>query len=181
MASFQARVSGALQLRAGAFEDVEQDASATPQAAMVVAAAAVSGGLASLGTIGIAGVGVGLVFGLLGWAIGSYVVLIVGTKVLPGKNTQADYGQMLRTMGFAQAPGILGIAAIVPVLGVLVSLAIALWTLGAMVVAVRQALDYDDTVRAVMTCLVAWVIMLAAWMAAAFVGVGGAVLSSGMM
>lgn len=172
---------GALQLQAGAFEEVEHDVTATPQAALVVAAAAVSGGLANIGAAGIAAAAVGLVFGLLGWAIGAYVVLFVGTKLLPGKNTEADYGQMLRTTGFAQAPGILGIAAIIPVLGVLVSLAIAIWILVAMVVAVRQALDYDDTVKAIITCVVAWVIMLVVWMAAAVFGVGGAVLSSGMM
>jgi hypothetical protein len=174
MASFQDRVVGAMRLNVATFEEVEHDAAATAQAAMVVGAAALSAGLAS----GTSHALFGVVAGLIGWAIGSFVVLIVGTKLLPGKNTQADYGQMLRTMGFAQAIGLFGILTIIPLLGYLVWFVIQVWVLVAMVIAVRQALDYDDTLRAVITCVVAWAIMIVVAMIFAAFGLGAAMLGS---
>ena len=49
----------------------------------------------------------------------------------------------------AQAPGLLLILGALPLLGPLVGLVVRIWLLCAMVVAVRQALDYDSTLRAV--------------------------------
>ncbi|MFI5179617.1 MAG: YIP1 family protein, partial [Vicinamibacterales bacterium] len=120
MASFQERVIGALKLQASTFEEVENDATATTQAATVVVAAAVSSGLVGLiwtGTLGL-GLGVtgfvlGIVLALIGWALGSYVLFYVGTKLMPGKNTQADFGQLLRVTGFAASPGLFGILAVI--------------------------------------------------------------------
>jgi hypothetical protein len=174
MASFQDRVVGAMRLNVATFEEVEHDASATAQAAMVVGAAALSAGLAS----GVGHAAFGVLVGLMGWAIGAFVLLVVGTKLLPGKNTQADYGQMLRTMGFAQAIGLFGILAIIPLLGYLIWFVIQVWILIAMVIAVRQALDYDDTIRAVIVCVVAWAIMIVVSMIFAIFGFGAAMLGS---
>src|SRR5688500_306942 len=103
MPSLPERVVGALQLKSQTFEDVEHDRAATVQAGAVVALAAASSGLASL-TVG--GLVTGVVVGLLGWLLGAAILLFVGTRLLPGKNTQADLGQMLRTLGFAQSPGL---------------------------------------------------------------------------
>jgi Yip1 domain len=180
MASLQDRVMGAMRLQAKTFEDVEHDASATPQAAMVVVAVAVSGALGSFGSIGIGGALAMVVFQLIGWVLGSFVVLIVGTKIFPGKNTEADLGQMLRTMGFAQSPGIFNVLTGIPLLGWLVWVVIQIWVIVAMVIAVRQALDYDDTLKAVIVCVVAWVIMFMFMMLAALVGLGGA-FAGGML
>jgi hypothetical protein len=100
---------------------------------------------------------------------------------MPGKNTEADLGQMLRTLGFAQAAGLFGILAIIPFLGWLVALVVGLWILVAMVIAVRQALDYDDTLKAVLACIVAWVIMFVVTLIAGFFGVGAAVMGGRFM
>ena len=172
MASFGDRVVGAMRLNVATFEEVEHDQSATAQAAMVVAGAALSAGLAW----GIGDAVRGVVTGLIGWAIGAFVLLIVGTRLLPGRNTQADYGQMLRTLGFAQAIGLFGIVAIIPLLGWLVWFILQIWILVAMVIAVRQALDYDETLRAVITCVVAWAIMLVVTMIFAMLGFGAAMV-----
>lgn len=180
MASLQDRVIGAMRLQATTFEEVEHDASATPQAAMVVVAVAVSATLASFSSLGIGGALAMVVFQLLGWVIGSYVVLMVGTKIFPGKNTEADLGQMLRTMGFAQSPGIFNLLTGIPVLGWLVWAVIQIWVIIGMVIAVRQALDYDDTLKAVIVCVVTWVIMIMFTMLAALVGLGGA-LAGGLL
>jgi hypothetical protein len=179
MATFQNRVVGALRIHPPTFEEVEQDTSATTQAALIVAAAAISGGIADLRGLGVGAIGLRLVAGLLGWAIASYVVLFVGTRLLPGKKTQADLGQLLRTTGFAQAIGLFGVIGIVPGLGWLTRAVVGIWMLVTMVVAVRQALDYDDTWSAVVTCLAAWAIIIAATFVASFFGFGAATLTSG--
>ena len=175
MASFQDRVIGAMRLRPQTFEEVEHDQTATGQAAMVVAAAALSGGIA---TGSLRGAIAGIILGLIGWAVGSFVLLIVGTKLLPGRNTEADFGQMLRTAGFAQAIGLFGILAFIPVLGYLVRFVIWIWMLVALIIAVRQALDYEDTTRAVLVCLIAWALMFLVTMVATCVGVGSTMVGS---
>src|SRR6188472_3787165 len=151
MASFQNRVIGALTLQASTYEEVENDASATSQAAIIVVAAALLGSLGSL----IYGFGMavilGPIFALIGWVIGSFVVMFVGTKLLPGKNTSADLGQMLR------------------VVGILISIVLWIWGLVTMVIGVKAALDYDDTMKAVIVCIIAWAIIFVCTLMAAVV------------
>jgi hypothetical protein len=78
--------------------------------------------------------------------------------MLPGPRTQADVGQLLRTIGFSATPGLIRVLGIVPGLNWLVSFVASLWMLVAMVVAVRQALDYETTGRAVAVCAIGFVI-----------------------
>jgi hypothetical protein len=85
------------------------------------------------------------------WA---FVTYFVGTRVLPGAKTEADVGQLLRTIGFSATPGLIRVLGVVPGLGQLVSLVAALWMLVTMVVAVRQALDYESTGRAIAVCVI---------------------------
>lgn len=174
MANFQERVVGVMRLQSAMFEEVEHDASATAQAAIVVLAATIVpfliwydlGIRILLGTI---------VAALLGWLLSSVVLFLIGTRLLPGRNTSANIGELLRTVGFAQAPGIFGILAIIPILGWLVGFLVVLWVLAATVIAVRQALDYDDTLRAVIVCLLAWVVKVIVMMAASLLGLGARV------
>lgn len=78
--------------------------------------------------------------------------------MLPGQNTEADLGQLLRTVGFAQAPGLFGLLAVVPLVGLFVPFLVSVWVIAATFVAVRQALDFDDTFRAIIVCLLAWIV-----------------------
>ena len=87
-------------------------------------------------------------------------------------------GQMLRTLGFAQAAGLFGVLGLVPVVGWVAYAVCSVWILIAMVIAVRQALDYDSTTRAIVVCIVAWVVMLTIQLVASFFGVGAAVVAS---
>ena len=57
-------------------------------------------------------------------------------------------------------PGILRVAGIVPGLQVISFLVAGVWMLVAMVVAVRQALDYESTARAVVVCIIGWFVQL---------------------
>lgn len=169
MASLIERAIGAARLDVATYEDVEADPNALGQAMSVVALAAVSTGI---GTSLAGGEGVSLVLGvllnLLGWFVWALVAYLVGTRILPTPETQADLGQLLRTTGFSAAPGILGILGAVPVLGGLVLLVLRLWQLASMVIAVRQALDYTSTGRAVGVCLIGFL----AYMLVVFVLVG---------
>jgi Yip1 domain len=158
MASFADRVVGAMRLRVATYEEVEHDVTATSEAAAVVALASVASGIGGYWLLGIVGIARGALIALIGWVIGAVVLWLIGTKIIPGKQTEADIGQLLRTVGFAGAPGLLRILGVVPGLGLVSSIVAGVWTLIATVVAVRVALDYDDNVKAIIACLIALVV-----------------------
>ena len=156
MASFVERVVGAARLDAKVYEEVEADTTAMGQAMAVVAGSALAAGVGSIGN-GATGAVAAVVGGMVGWFLWAVVTWLVGTKILPEPATSADLGQMLRTIGFSAAPGLLNVLGVIPVVGPLVWFVAAIWQLAAMVVAVRQALDYQGTGRAVLVCVVGWV------------------------
>jgi hypothetical protein len=134
---------GAAKLDVPTYESIEHDESATSQALTVVIIAAVAGGIGAitesdnpiLGLIG------GVVGGVVGWVIFSAVAYFVGTKLLPGKDTSATVGQLLRTMGFAQVPGVLSIFGILGAIGGFFVFIGGIWGLVTAIVGLRQALD----------------------------------------
>jgi hypothetical protein len=181
MASFQDRVIGAMRVQASTFEEIERDPSAVSQSALLVLGVAVAGAISSWGWgVHVGATVAGIIFSFIGWAVSAAVVWLVGTRLMPGKNTEADYQQVLRVVGFAQAPGLFLVLGFIPILGWLVRFVVWVWTLIALVVAVRQVLDYDDTLKAVIVCVVAWVIMLIAMAMVGFLGFGAAMAGSMM-
>jgi hypothetical protein len=173
MAGFVERMLGAARLDPATYEEVEADTSATMQAALVVVISSVCIALGALrshpgGLIGVT------LLRLAGWYVWALVTYLVGTRVLPGPRTEADVGQMLRTLGFASTPGIAGILAGLPGVGGVVALVVTIWMIAAMVVAVRQALDYEDTGRAVGVVLIGFLAYLLVSFAVAGLLVGTA-------
>ena len=158
MSSFQERMIRAAKLDPNVYEEVEADQSAMGQAMGVVVLSSVAAGIGTIGTIGVGGIVVGTLFALAGWYIWAYLTYFIGTRFLPEPQTRSDHKEMLRTIGFSSAPGVLRIFAIIPGIGALISLAASVWMLVAMVIAVRQALDYTSTLRAVGVCAIGWVI-----------------------
>lgn len=154
------RMVRAAKLDPGVYEEVEADAGAMPQATAVVVLASLAGGIGTMGEAGAPGLVFGTLLSLLGWYLWSFITYFVGTRLLPQAGTQADLGQLLRTIGFASAPGLLRVLGVLPGIGQLAMAVSALWSLAAMVVAVRQALDYDSTGRAIAVCLVGWVVQV---------------------
>jgi hypothetical protein len=148
------RMIGVMRLDKPTFEAIEADQSAIPQAATVVMIAAVATGIGSIGDAGIAGLLVGLVMAPIGWALFSAMAYLIGTKVLAGPETKADVGEVLRTLGFAQAPGIIAAVAFIPVLGILFSLIASFWGLFASIVALKTSLEVS-TGRAIAIGLLA--------------------------
>lgn len=168
MANFTDRIIGAAMLDVRIYEEVEADKGATGQAMIVVVLHAVSAGVGAILYGGITGMITGVVAALIGWFMWAFVIFLVGTKLLPEPQTRSDMGELLRTIGFSASPGLLLFLGVVPGFGGLISFAISIWMLATMVVAVRQALDYKSTGRAIGVCVLGW---LAFVFAITFLGV----------
>lgn len=145
------RMIGAARLRVATYEDVENDAGATVQALLVVVLVSIAGGVGAL-LAGDATAAEALIYGVLRsivtWAVWALVAWIVGGFILRTAHTHADWGQLARGTGFAQVPGFLNVLFFVPGIGGLFALVAFFWQLAGMVIAVRQCLDFDSTLRA---------------------------------
>ena len=163
MASFTERMIGAAKLDVRIYEEVEADTAATSQAMGVVLLSSFAGGIGSagVGAGGLGGVVVGgFVASLLGWIVWAFLTYVIGTRLLPESQTRADVGELMRTLGFAQSPGLIRIVGGFPGVGPAVLGFVSIWMLVTTVVAVRQALDYKSTMRAVGVCVVGWTLSL---------------------
>jgi hypothetical protein len=165
--TFGDRIVGAMKLDPHAFEDVERDPTAIGQSVGVIALAAVAAGIGSIYAGGLTGIVSRTITAVIGFLIWSLIVWLVGTKVLPEPATKADFPETFRVLGFAAAPGlasVLTIIGIVPLIGwlfaLLIRLVIWLWQIAAMVIAVRQVLDYSTTGKAIVVVLIGFVINL---------------------
>ncbi|MBI2954480.1 MAG: YIP1 family protein [Chloroflexi bacterium] len=180
------RMIRAAKLENALYDEVERDKNATGQALTVVVIVALASGIGSAlaGIIGRAGIGaaiggfiVGIIMALIGWAIWSFVTYWVGTSLFGGT---ATYGELLRAVGFAYTPNVLGILSFIPGVGPLIAFVGSIWALVAGVVAVRQALDFD-TGKAIITAIIGWIILMIVvvvigGMFAAIIGLGSAVV-----
>jgi len=154
------RMVRAAKLDVSLYEEVEKDQTAMPQAMSVVAIASVAAGVGSLGVAGFSGLIVGLIASLVGWFVWAFLTYFIGTKLLPEPQTKADLGELLRTIGFSSSPGVIRVLGFIPFLGGIILFAASIWMLVAMVIAVRQALDYQSTWRAVGVCLIGWIVQM---------------------
>ena len=144
----QDRMIRAFRGEAALFEEVENDQSATTQALIIVAVAALSLGIGSLlltmlvgrGGSGVVGLVLGVINALVGWAVFSGVAYFIGTKFF---HAEATWEEVMRSLGFAYSPMVLGIINAIPVIGQLVLLLLGLWTLYLAFIAIRSALDVD--------------------------------------
>ena len=160
MAKFTDRIIRAAKLDVNLYEEVEADSTAMGQAMGVVVLSSVAAGIGTIARGGLGGILVGTVAALIGWYLWAYLTYFIGTKWLPEPQTKADLGEVLRTIGFSSSPGLIRVLGIIPGLGGIVFLAASIWMLVAMVIAVRQALDYKSTGRAVGVCVIGWVIQI---------------------
>ena len=175
LASFTDRIIGTAGLDPRAYEEVEADATATRQAMGVVLLSSLAGGIGTLGlgAGGLGGVIVGGIGVLVAWVAWAFLTYVIGTRLLPEPQTRSDLKEMMRVLGFAQSAGLARIFGIIPGVGPLVLGIASIWMLVAMVIAVRQALDYTSTWRALGVCIVGWVV--AGVITVLFVGSGSAV------
>jgi hypothetical protein len=157
--SYAERLYKAITLNVEFYESVEADKSLTRQAMMTVALVSVVQGFVVAGIAPIA-LAQGVLGSIIRWFIWAFFIAFVGTRILPEPETESDTGELLRTLGFAYAPGLLIVFKFLPIIGVFIDPLVVILQLAAMTVAVRQALDFTSTVRAVGVCIVANVVML---------------------
>lgn len=152
------RMIRAAKLDVDLYEEVEADQGALGQATVVVILSSVAAGIGGFGHGGFGQMLLGIFVALAGWYIWAYLTYFIGTKLLPEPQTKADHGELLRTIGFASSPGIIRVFAVIPGFAGAVFLIASIWMLVSMVIAVRQALDYESTWRAIAVCLIGWVL-----------------------
>ncbi len=172
MSPFVDRMIRAAKLDVHLYEEVEADKGALGQAMGVVALSSVAGGVGLGEAGGVAGIVAGTIGALVAWFIWAFLTYFIGTKLLPEPQTHASYTDLLRTIGFASAPGAIRVLGIIPAVAPIVFLVAGIWMLVAMVIAVRQALDYHSTLRAVGVCIIGWLVQ-AVIMALVLAMVGG--------
>ncbi len=160
MASMVDRMVRAAKLDAQLYEEVEADKGALGQAMGVVVLASVAGGVGSGRLGGLSGILIGTVGALIAWFIWAALTYFIGTKLLPESTTRADVGELLRTTGFSSSPGLIRVLGLVPGLTGIVFFISGVWMLTAMIIAVRQALDYRSTFRAVGVCIIGWIVQV---------------------
>jgi hypothetical protein len=153
---------GAAMLDASTFEEVEADRRATSQALLVVVLSGLAAGAGAWG----AGNGRPLAvfsvatIALLAWAAWALLIFEIGGRLAPEPQTRVDVTELLRTLGFASTPGILRIFGVLPGVTIPVFVLTAIWMLLATVIAVRQALDYTSTTRAILVCVFGWTLAI---------------------
>ena len=160
MAGLIDRMLRASKLDVNLYEEVEADKNATVQAAVIVVLSSVAAGIGSIGVFGIQGLIFMTIGALVGWLIWAFLTFIIGTRLLPEPQTKSDMGELLRTIGFSSSPGVLRILGVIPMIGGIINFVVGIWMLVAMIIAVRQALDYKSTWRAVGVCIIGFIVYL---------------------
>ena len=149
------RIYRAIKIDIDLYEEVEKDKSATIQAGMVVVLSSLAAGVGAL-QLGVSNFILAPVFSLLSWYVWAYVIYFVGVKLFPGTSTKSNHGELLRTIGFSSAPGLIRFFGVTPDLMTVTFIGSAFWMLACMVVAVKSALDYESLWRALGVVIVAW-------------------------
>lgn len=160
MAGVMDRMRRAALLDTALYEEVEADTHATWQAVGVVILSSLGAGIGSGASHGVGGVAVWTLIVLVGWYAWAYLTYVIGSRFLPEPQTNVTHGELLRTIGFSSSPGVLRLLGIIPGLRSIVFAVVSVWMLVAMIIAVRQALDYTSTYRAIGVCSIGWLAIL---------------------
>ncbi|MDP8234519.1 MAG: YIP1 family protein [Candidatus Saelkia tenebricola] len=155
------RMIRAAKLDVNLYEEVEHDKSSLNQAMIVVVLSSIAAGIGAMSIRDNINLIAVVIAALIGWAIWAFLIYLIGVKLLPTSETKSDVGELMRTIGFASSPGVIRILGIIPGLFYAVSFIAQIWMLITMVIAVRQALDYKSTGRAILVCIFGWFIQAA--------------------
>ena len=149
------RIYRAIKIDIELYEEVEKDNKATVQAGLVVVLSSLAAGVGAL-QMGMTNFILAPILSLLSWYVWAYVIYFVGVKLFGGKNTKSNHGELLRTIGFSSAPGLIRVFGVTPDVMTVTFIGSAFWMLACMVVAVKSALDYDSLWKAFGVVVVAW-------------------------
>jgi hypothetical protein len=163
MASLAERMTGVMKADVKTFQEIEADPTAIGQAVTVIVIAGVASLIGNIWRVGVFGGAMALVANLIGYALWTLLVVLIGTKVMPEPTTKADFNEAFRVIGFTASPGVFNVLAIIPYLGPLIGFMVWIWMIVIGVVAVREVLDYSNTGRAIIVCLIAavtcWIVL----------------------
>jgi hypothetical protein len=157
---FLSRITRAARLESALYEEVESDRGAMGQSVAVILLSGVASGVGSLLIGDLIGLLNAVALSVAAWLSCGVAAWTVGTRLLAEPDTRANFAEVLRVTGFASAPGLLRVFGIVPILGGLVFVLTGLWMLVAMVIAIRQTLDYRSTWRALVVAGIAWIFFI---------------------
>ena len=151
------RVFRAIKIDIDLYEEVEKDKSATLQAGTVVVLSSLAAGVGAL-QMGVSNFLLAPALSLLSWYVWAYVIYFVGVKLFRDPNTKSNHGELLRTIGFSSAPGLIRVFGVTPELMTVTFIGSAFWMLACMVVAIKSALDYDSLWKAFGVVVVSWLV-----------------------
>ena len=149
------RIYRAIKIDIELYEEVEKDKNATIQAGIVVILSSLAAGVGAL-QMGMSNFLLAPAMSLLSWYVWAYIIYFVGVKLFGSPNTRSSHGELLRTIGFSSAPGLIRVFGITPELMTVTFIGSAFWMLACMVVAVKAALDYDSLWKAFGVVVVSW-------------------------
>ena len=156
--SFTERMLRAARFDEAVYEEVEGDTRATLQAGLVVVLGSIAAGLGSGARFGIVAALVSAFVALGAWSFYAWIAYFVGGTLLKGPQTRTSWGEIARTLGFANSPKLLLILAAIPGLALVPGL-VFLWTVGTTIVALRAALDVT-TGRAIAIAAISLVVQV---------------------
>lgn len=168
------RLIRAAKLDASVYAELDDDPGAMRQAIGVVLLSSVAAGVGSVGILGFSALLSGTVLGVISWYLWGYLTHYIGTKFFPEPETDVHAGKVLRNIGFSTAPGLLRIFGLIQPLYLPLALLVSIWMLVAMVIAVREALHYSTTQRAVLVCVMGFFVQfLLILLLSSFFAIGG--------
>ena len=155
ISTFFNRILRAIKIDIDLYEEVEKDKSATVQAGAVVVLSSLAAGVGAM-QLGSSNFILAPILSLLSWYVWAYVIYFVGVKLFGGPSTKSNHGELLRTIGFSSAPGLIRVFGVTPDLMTVTFIGSAFWMLACMVVAVKSALDYDSLWKSLGVVIIAW-------------------------
>jgi hypothetical protein len=152
MNSLVRQTIGAMTFRAAIYREIATQPGATAPAIGILLLSCFVPGSVSIvyGTLG------GILYSFSGWAIWICLAYMIGAKIFPESPVDSGLLRLLRAGGFAASPALLGFFGLAAVVGHILPITTTVWVIAATAVAIREALQYRTTSRAVAVCLASW-------------------------
>ena len=162
----------AARLDATIYEQIKTDKTALSQSMVVVVLSGVAGGLGnpSVSMPGPQNLAFAIICAFVSWLMWAWLIYLIGTKILPEPQTKTSVNELLRTIGFSSSPGILWVLGVFQPLAGIIGNVVGVWILCAIIIAVRQTLDYKSIGRAVGVCVIVWLIFILTMFLLAVIG-----------
>jgi hypothetical protein len=151
----------AARLDASFYQEVAAEPLLLNQAWITVLLYAMLASWGSFGRAGAIGSNIGMISTLVGWYLWAFSSYFVATRLFRGGSAEtqrADRKAVIRGMGFACAPGVIRLLGIIPGLGIAVLVLSSIWMIVAATIAIKAALNFENTTHAAGACIIGWII-----------------------